>query len=381
MEKIFETRMCDLLHQYLKISPEINLAIAEVVTSSAYINGPKVQEFSDHLAGWLNVRHVVPCGNGTDALQIALMGLGLQPGDEVVVPAFTYVSSAEVIALLGLTPVLADVDPHTFNMNADHLRAALSERTRAVIPVHLFGQSCEMGPILETAREHGLYVIEDNAQAMGALCRLPDGSERHTGTMGTVGCTSFFPTKNLGCFGDGGAMTTDDDELAVRLKMIANHGQQVKYHHSVIGCNSRLDTLQAAILDVKLRYLSDYNRARREAAYRYNEMLQGLDWVLELPQEAPWSSHVYHQYTLKVRAGATEREALRRHLQERGVPTMVYYPLPLQDQEAFRGRCRLSGPLSVSRELADQVLSLPMHTELCAEEQAEIAAALRSFYK
>ena len=368
-------QMVDLHGQYMKIKAEIDAAIAEVIDSSAFINGPVVGRFASALAQYTGARHVIPCGNGTDALQIALMALGLKPGDEVIVPAFTYVASAEVIALLGLRPVMVDVDRDTFNTDIRFIEKAITPRTRAIIPVHLFGQSCDMAPILDLAAAHGLYVVEDNAQSLGAVYTFPDGSHRHTGTLGHIGCTSFFPSKNLGCYGDGGALFTDDDTMAERIRMTANHGQKVKYHHDIIGCNSRLDTIQAAVLEVKLRHLDGYCEARRTAAHRYNEMLQGVDGI-ELPVEVHYSTHVYHQYTLKVADG--RRDALKEFLASKGIPSMIYYPLPLHRQKAYA----YDGVgLKIAEALADSVLSLPMHTELSVEAQERIAGAVAGFFK
>ena len=375
MQEQQKIQMVDLHGQYMKIKAEIDAAVAEVIDSSAFINGPAVGRFASALAQYTGAAHVIPCGNGTDALQIALMALGLKPGDEVIVPAFTYVASAEVIALLGLRPVLVDVDRETFNTDIRFIERALTPRTRAVIPVHLFGQSCDMAPILDFAAAHGLYVVEDNAQSLGAVYTFPDGRCRHTGTLGHIGCTSFFPSKNLGCYGDGGALFTDDPALAERIRMTANHGQKVKYHHDIVGCNSRLDTLQAAVLEVKLRHLDEYCSARREAAARYRSLLGGVD-ALELPAEAPFSSHVYHQYTLKIRGGL--RDALKDFLASRGIPSMVYYPLPLHRQKAYAGDGR---GLKFAEELADSVLSLPMHTELDGQVQEMIAETVREFFK
>lgn len=370
-------QMVDLQGQYRKIKDEIDAGIKDVIDSAAFINGMQVKEFPRHLETYTGAKHVIPCANGTDALQIALMALGLRPGDEVIVPAFTYVASAEVIGLLGLTPVLVDVDPVSFNVTAENLRQALSPRARAVIPVHLFGQSCDMEPILRFARENNLFVVEDNAQAIGAVYSFSDGVKRQTGTMGHIGCTSFFPSKNLGGYGDGGALMTNDDELAERARMIANHGQRVKYHHQVIGCNSRLDTIQAAILDVKLKHLDEYNAARREAARYYTSHLKAERGII-VPEEMPFSTHVYHQYTLKVLDG--ERDALKQYLEEAGIPAMIYYPLPLQEQEAFISISRVTGDLSVSGELANSVLSLPMHTELTREQQDRVVDKIKEFY-
>lgn len=370
-------QMVDLKGQYEKIREEVDAEIRQVLDSTAFINGPKVKEFAAHLAAYCGVKHVIPCGNGTDALQIALMALGLQPGDEVIVPAFTYVASAEVIGLLGFTPVMVDVDRNSFNVTVDNLRRALTERTKAIIPVHLFGQSCDMAPILDFAREHGLYVVEDNAQAIGAMYTFPDGTKKQTGTMGHIGCTSFFPSKNLGCYGDGGALMTDDDELAERIRMIANHGQKVKYHHTVLGCNSRLDTLQAAVLDVKLKHLDEYGAARYQAAQYYTEHLRGVAGI-ETPAEMPYSTHVYHQYTLKVSGG--KRDELKKYLEEGGIPAMIYYPLPLQQQEAFKPITRAAEQLEIAEELAASVLSLPIHTEMTHEQQELVIERIKSFY-
>ncbi len=374
-------QMVDLKGQYLKIKPEVDAAIQGVIDSTAFIGGPAVKEFARQLGDYLGGCHVIPCANGTDALQIALMALDLRPGDEVIVPAFTYVASAEVIGLLGLTPVMVDVDPDTFNLDPATLAAALSPKTRAIIPVHLFGQSCDMEPVLDFARAHGLFVVEDNAQALGSDYRFSDGRKARTGTLGTIGCTSFFPSKNLGCYGDGGAIFTWDDALAERLRMIANHGQQVKYYHRVIGCNSRLDTLQAAILQVKLRHLDEYASARRAAAAFYTQRLKALDpegRFFLTPVEDPRSTHVYHQYTLRVRGG--KRDALKESLAAQGIPSMIYYPLPLQDQEAFKSITRAVGKLENARACAASVLSLPIHTEMTQEMQEEVVRAIAFYF-
>ena len=375
-----EIRMCDLLHPYLDIHEEIHAAMAEVMTATSFINGPQVKAFAEHLAAYIGVARVVPCGNGTDALQIALMALDLQPGDEVIVPAFTYVASAEVIALLGLVPVLVDVDPDTFLLDVSALEAARSDKTRAIIPVHLFGQSCPMDAILDFASKHNLYVIEDNAQALGSHYQQADGKWAATGTLGHIGCTSFFPTKNLGCFGDGGAMMTHLPELGDRLHRIANHGQRIKYRHDEIGCNSRLDTLQAAILDVKLKYLDAYNAARQQAAARYDAALSSLSDCIKIPVKRPDSTHVYHQYTLQVLGGVAVRDALKAYLQEQGIPTMIYYPLPLHRQPAFENRCRCVGDLPEATRLAESVLSLPMHPALTEAQQTYIAEKVVAFF-
>lgn len=370
-------QMVDLHGQYLKIKPEVDKGIQEVIDSCAFINGPQVKEFGKELAQYSGSKHVITCANGTDALQIALMSLGLKPRDEVIVPAFTYVASAEVIGLLGLTPVMVDVDPKTFNVTAENIRKAITPKTKAIIPVHLFGQSCDMGPILAIAKEHGLYVIEDNAQAIGAVYTFKDGTKKHTGTMGTIGCTSFFPSKNLGCYGDGGAIFTDDDELAEKLHMIANHGQRIKYHHSVIGCNSRLDTIQAVILRAKLPHLDEYCKARKAAADYYTAALKDLKGI-ETPEELASSTHVYHQYTLKVADG--RRDELKEFLTSKGIPAMIYYPLPLQKQDAFKSITRAAESLANAETLADSVLSLPVHTELTHEQQDKVIAAVKEFF-
>ena len=369
-------KMVDLKRQYLAIKPEMDAAMQQVLESTSFIGGPVVERFAGQLSQYLGDCHVVTCANGTDALQLALMALGLQRGDEVIVPAFTYVASAEAVALLGLTPVLVDIDPRTFNLTAETIRQGLSPRTKAVIPVHLFGQSCDMEPILQLAREYNLFVIEDNAQAIGAEYTFSDGHTAKTGTMGDIGCTSFFPSKNLGCYGDGGALTTADPQLAERLRMLANHGQRVKYHHAVIGCNSRLDALQAAVLEVKLRHLEAYNEARRAAARYYTEHLQqvaGVDCPAEL-----CGKHVFHQYTLTVHDG--RRDALKDYLAEQRIPSMIYYPLPLQQQEAFKGIAHRVGSLDNATRCAESVLSIPMHTELAEQELEFIVNNIRDFF-
>lgn len=366
----------------MKIKQEVDAAIQEVVDSAAFINGPAVQEFAQNLSNYMGGCHIITCANGTDALQIALMTLGLKPGDEVIVPAFTFVASAEVIGLLGLTPVMVDVDYETFNVTVDNIKKGLTEKTKAIIPVHLFGQSCDMEPIMAFAQEHGLYVVEDNAQALGAVYTFSDGSQGKTGTMGTIGCTSFFPSKNLGCYGDGGAIFCNDDYLAEKLRMIANHGQKVKYHHSIIGCNSRLDSVQAAVLNIKLSHLDEYGQARGEAACYYTEKLKDFDPqqnLLVTPKELEKSTHVYHQYTIKVKNG--RRDALKQYLAGKGIPSMIYYPLPLQEQEAFKPIARAAEELIVAKELANSVLSLPIHTEMTRKMQDMVIESVIDFYK
>ena len=371
-------QMVDLQTQYQTLQEEIDGAVLEVIRSGAFINGPAVQDFRAGLEGYLRCGHVIPCANGTDALQIALMALGLQPGDEVIVPAFTYVASAEVIALLGLSPVMVDVDPFTFNVTAELIEPAITERTRAVIPVHLFGQSCDMEPIRDLAARHGLRIVEDNAQAIGAEYTFVDGSVRRTGTLGDIGCTSFYPSKNLGAYGDGGAINTDDEALAVTLRKVANHGQHRRYYHDVVGVNSRLDSVQAAILNCKLPHLDSYNAARGRAADFYDRQLQDLPGLLT-PARLPASTHVFHQYTLRI--DGDRRDALQSHLQRAGIPSMVYYPVPLYAQEAFRGTAaNRIDYLPVTERLCKEVISLPMHSELDDDTLGYICATVRSFF-
>lgn len=369
-----EIRMVDLNRQYLRLKEEIDAAVSAVVQSGMFINGPQVKRFADRLAGYLEVPFVIPCGNGTDALQIALMALDLQPGDEVILPAFTYVAAAEAVALLGLTPVLVDVDPDTFNLDPQKIEEAISRDTKAIIAVHLFGQVCDMEAVLRIAKTYRLYVIEDNAQSIGAEYTFSDGRIKKSGTIGHIGTTSFFPSKPLACYGDGGALITSDARLAERIRMLANHGQVQKYHHVQVGCNSRLDTLQAAILEVKLRYITEFAEARREVARRYDEVLSDNREILK-PGCTAFSSHVYHQYTLRI--GKGKRNELQAYLKEKGIPSMVYYPLALQDQEAYKWRVRIRGSLKNAVGLARSVLSLPIHTEMLEDEIHYISDTIR----
>lgn len=368
--------MLDLKGQYKKIKRDVDRSIQEVIDSAAFINGPVVHEFEDNLAGYLGCSHVIACANGTDALQIAMMSLGLECGDEVIVPAFTYAATAEVVGLLGLVPVMVDVDRDTFNIRAQDIERVITPRTRAIVPVHLFGQAAPMEEIMEIASKHGLYVVEDDAQALGAEYKFSDGTVKKLGTIGDIGCTSFFPTKNLGCYGDGGALFTSSEELARRIRMVTDHGQSVKYYHDIIGCNSRLDSLQAAILNVKLKMLDGYSDARRAAAQRYRDFLGGCD-KLVMPFEADYSTHVYHQFTIKVLSGRNE---LKSYLANKGIASMIYYPLSLNNQKAFSSISRIDVPLENSEKLAQEVLSLPMHTELDEEIQKSICEAILSFY-
>lgn len=371
-------QMVDLKAQYVAMQDEVDAAVLDVIRSGAFINGPAVKTFQAGLEGYLGAKHVIPCANGTDALQIALMALGLEPGDEVIVPAFTYVASAEVIALLGLSPVMVDVDPRTFNVRAEDIAAAITPKTKAIIPVHLFGQSCDMEPIIALANEHSLHVVEDNAQAIGAEYTFADGRTARTGTIGDIGCTSFYPSKNLGAYGDGGAINTSSDELADELRKVANHGQSRRYYHDVVGCNSRLDSIQAAVLNCKLPRLDGYCDRRRQAADYYDANLQGITGLLT-PARQPNSTHVFHQYTLRVDGG--RRDALQQHLSAAGVPSMVYYPVALYDQEAFRGTdANDIDFLPVTDLLCKEVISLPMHSEFDEETLAYIVATVRSFF-
>lgn len=372
-------QMVDLKGQYLKIKNEVDSAIQQVIDSTAFINGPQVKQFADNLQQYLSAKHVIPCANGTDALQIALMALGLQPGDEVIVPCFTYAATAEVIALLQLKPVMTEVDPETFNLTAEILEKAITPRTKAVVPVHLFGQCVDMEPILEVAKKHNLFVIEDTAQAIGADYTFSDGTVKKAGTMGHIGCTSFFPSKNLGCYGDGGALFTNDDELNTKIKMIANHGQAVKYYHEVVGVNSRLDTLQAVILDIKLKHLDEYAQARNGVAAAYDNAFGKLDWI-QIPAREKNSTHVFHQYTLKLK-DPSDRDKLKAHLEAKKVPAMVYYPVALHLQNAFKTPEYGKGDFPVSETLCSQVISLPIHTEMTQEQLNYITEAVLSFKK
>ncbi|MDP5076041.1 MAG: DegT/DnrJ/EryC1/StrS family aminotransferase, partial [Flavobacteriales bacterium] len=338
---------------------------------------PEVKNFQAELETYLGVKHVIPCANGTDALQVAMMALDLKPGDEVIVPTFTYVATAEVIALLQLTPVLVDVHPETFMIDPAAVEAAITSKTKAIVPVHLFGQGADMNAIMDIARRHNLFVIEDAAQALGASYQLSNGESAALGTIGDIGCTSFFPSKNLGCYGDGGALFTNNDELAANLRMIANHGQKVRYYHDVIGVNSRLDTMQAAILDIKLKHLNRYAKSRRTVADYYDKALVGSEGLMT-PNRIATGTHVFHQYTLRVLNG--KRDALRSHLEERGVPSMIYYPLPLHFQKAFENDRYPKGSMPISERLSSEVLSLPIHTEMTSEELEFIVDNVKSFF-
>lgn len=370
--------MVDLGRQLKPIKPEIDTAIQGVLNATNFIQGQPVRTFEANLAKWVGSKHVVSCANGTDALQLALMALGLKAGDEVIVPTFTYVATAEVIALLGLRPILVDVHQDSFNIDVKSASHLISERTKAIVPVHLYGQCADMEVIMSFAKEHNLYVVEDTAQAIGAEVTFSDGSRKMAGTIGHIGTTSFFPSKNLGCFGDGGAIFTNDDRLAKELKIIANHGQRVKYYHDVIGVNSRLDTLQAAILDVKLKHLGSYCEARQAAAAFYDGALSEIE-QLSIPIRSNFSTHVFHQYTIKI-APNYSRDGLKHYLAENDIPSMIYYPVPLHEQKAYREFIDRELEFPVSSSLCDQVLSLPMHTELKSEEHDYIVYHIKKFF-
>jgi len=364
-------RMVDLHTQYERIKAEVDAAMARVLESTAFIKGPEVEQFEQELGAVVGAQ-VISCANGTDALQIAMMALGFQPGDEVILPVHTYVATAEVMALLRLKPVFVDVDPRSFTIDARQIEKAITPKTVAIVPVHLYGQCADMEPILAIAAKHHLQVIEDAAQALGATYTFSNGEKRQAGTMGTIGTTSFFPSKNLGCFGDGGALFTRDAALAERLRMIANHGQRIKYHHDIIGINSRLDTLQAAILRVKLKYLSGYTRSRLEVANYYDQHLDNGRVVV--PHRSENSSHVFHQYTIRTE----RRDQLKKHLEKLQIPTMIYYPVPLHLQKAYRQPEYPEGCFPVTEELSRSVISLPIHTEMTSEQLAYICQAINT---
>lgn len=369
-------RMVDLKTQYEKIKPEVDAAIHEVLDSTAFINGPAVQRFQKNLEQYLGVKHVIPCANGTDALQVSMMALDLKPGDEVITVSFTFVATVEVIALLKLTPILVDVEPGTFNMDIAALKKAITPKTKAIVPVHLFGQCANMEEIMEIAREHDLYVIEDACQSIGSDYIFSDGSRKKSGAIGHIGTTSFFPSKNLGCYGDGGAVFTDDDDLATRLRYIVNHGMWVRYYHDEIGVNSRLDSIQAAILDIKLKHLDDYAAARIKAADAYDRAFSNHP-KLQVPVRSPKSTHVFHQYTLVTKD--IDRDKLLEHLQSKNIPCAIYYPVPLHMQKAYRSDRYREGDLPVTEHLSRTVISLPMHTELDGEQIGHIAKEVLEF--
>ncbi len=369
--------MVDLQTQYQRLRPEIDEAMSEVVAQTAFINGPAVKTFQAHLETYLNVKHVIPCANGTDALQVALMALGLKEGDEVITSTFTFIATVEVIALLGLKPVLVDVDPDTFTLIPEAVEQAITSQTKAIIPVHLFGQGANMNQLMAIAQKYELKVVEDTAQAIGSNYHYNNTTQK-LGTIGDIGSTSFFPSKNLGCFGDGGACFTNNDELAAQMRMIVNHGSRKKYFHKIIGVNSRLDTLQAAILNVKLQHLDDFNSRRQKAADYYDGAFRGHRSI-QIPVRMPDSDHTFHQYTLRVKDG--KRDDLQNYLKEKGIPSMVYYPVPLHQQEAFEPFMEEAPILPNAELLSKEVLSLPMHTELSNTQLTCITDAILAFFE
>lgn len=369
-------QMVDLKQQYLNIKNEVDAAIAGVLDSSIFIGGPQVNDFSKKLSEYLGVKHVIPCANGTDALQISMMALGLEPGDEVITPSFTYVATTEVIALLKLKPVFVEVDTQTFCIDPEAIKKAITPKTKAIVPVHLYGHAAKMEEIMAIAKEHNLFVIEDNAQAIGGDYTFKDGTTKKTGSIGTIGCTSFFPSKNLGCYGDGGAMFTDDDVLAEKLKMIANHGQKTRYYHDIVGCNSRLDALQAAILNIKLPLLDNYIDARRKAADFYDKAFAGNNKI-HTPYRADYCKHVFHQYTLILEN--VDRDALSAFLTENNIPNMIYYPVPAHRQKMFASFGGADYNLEKTDWLTNRVISLPIHTELDEEQQSLITNKVLEF--
>jgi dTDP-4-amino-4,6-dideoxygalactose transaminase len=371
-------QMVDTKTQYLAIKEEVDAAIHEVLDSAAYINGKAVKDFAQHLATYLDVQHVIPCANGTDALQIAMMALGLQPGDEVITPSFTYIATTEVVALLNLKPVFVDVDPVTYCMDIESLKKAITPKTKAIVPVHLYGQAAPMEEILAIAKQHNIYVIEDNAQAIGCDYTFSDGTKKKTGTMGHIGATSFYPSKNLGAFGDGGALFTNDAVLANKMSMIANHGQSERYYHDVVGCNSRLDSIQAAILNIKLKHLNKYNAARQEVAAYYSKGFAAIEQIIT-PATASYTTHVFHQYTMQLKN--VDREKFIAHLSAKDIPCMIYYPVPGHLQKMFGEQNKTTWDLPVTDSLTPCVCSLPIHTEMDQEQLAYIVEGVQSFFK
>lgn len=374
MKKI---EMVDLKGQYEHIKEQVNQSIIETIESTMFINGPRVKGFQNHLEKYLGAKHVIPCANGTDALQIALMSLGLKPGDEVITTDFTFASTVEVISLLRLTPILVDVDPKTFNIDIPSIEKAIGPKTKAIIPVHLFGQAADMEEILAVAKENKLYVVEDNAQSLGADYTFADGNKKKTGTLGHIGTTSFFPSKNLGAYGDGGAIFTNDDDLAHIIRGMVNHGMYIRYQHDVVGVNSRLDSLQAAILDIKLKKLDFYNDSRKVAAQKYNKRLIDCQKLITPYRKGDQDTHVYHQYTLKIING--KRDSLVKHLSDKGIPCGIYYPIPLHSQKAYASELYKSDDFKVTLEIVNQVISLPMHTELTDDQIDFITDTIKSF--
>ena len=371
-------QMVDLMGQYRKIKDQIDKNLIDCIESGRLVNGPIVSDFCNNLSKYLDVKNVIPCANGTDAIQIAFMALGLKPGDEIICPSWTYIATAEAAAILGLKPVMCDVDPDTFNVSSKYIEPLITKKTKAIVPVHLYGQSCEMEGIMNLAKKYDLKIVEDNAQAIGSIFTFSGGEKKYAGTIGDIGTTSFYPAKNLGCYGDGGAIFTNNDGLAEKIRMIVNHGENKKYHHKYIGCNSRLDSIQAVILNIKLKYLDDYNSTRRIMANNYNMAFKNIN-NLQTPIEIDNSTHVYHQYTLKVLNG--KRNELKEYLQSKGIPTMIYYPIPLYKQEAFSKYVDDGYYLKNTEELSQNVLSLPIHTEIENSHQDYIINEVVNFFK
>ena len=370
-------QMVDTKTQYLAIKEQVDAAIHEVLDSAAYINGKAVKDFAQHLGSYLGIEHVIPCANGTDALQIAMMALDLQPGDEVITPSFTYIATTEVVALLKLKPVFVDVDPVTYCMDIESLKKAITPKTKAIVPVHLYGQAAPMEEIMAIAKEHNIYVIEDNAQAIGCDYTFSDGTKKKTGTIGHIGATSFYPSKNLGAFGDGGALFTNDKALANKMAMIANHGQSERYYHDVVGCNSRLDSIQAAILDIKLAHLDEYSKARQTVAKYYSDAFASIDQIIT-PAIGKHTTHVYHQYTMQLKG--VDREKFIAHLAAKDIPCMIYYPVPGHLQKMFGDQNNQHWNLPVTDQLTPCVCSLPIHTEMDAEQLSYIVEVVKSFF-
>jgi len=371
-------QMVDLMGQYRKIKDQIDKDLIDCIESGRLVNGPIVSDFCNNLSKYLDVQHVIPCANGTDAIQIAFMALDLKPGDEIICPSWTYIATAEAAAILGIKPVMCDVDPDTFNVSSKYIEPLITEKTKVIVPVHLYGQSCEMEGIINLAKKYNLKIVEDNAQAIGSKYTFSNGVKKHAGTIGDIGTTSFYPAKNLGCYGDGGAIFTNNDKLAKKIRMIVNHGQNKRYYHKVIGCNSRLDSLQAVILNIKLKYLDDYNSIRRIMADNYNKAFQNIN-NLQTPVEIDNSTHVYHQYTLKVLN--EKRNELKEYLHKNGIPTMIYYPVPLYKQEAFKDYVPNNYYLENTEELSKNVISLPIHTEIENSSQDFIIEKVLNFFK
>jgi dTDP-4-amino-4,6-dideoxygalactose transaminase len=369
-------QMVDLKSQYNKIKEEVDNAVLNVIESTQYINGPEVKDFQKELEDYMGVKHVIPCANGTDALQISMMALDLKPGDEVITSDFTYVATAEIIALLKLKPVLVDVNPDTYDINIEAIERSITSKTKAIVPVHLFGQSSNMEAIMDLAKKYNLHVVEDTAQAIGCEYTFKDGSKQKVGTIGSIGCTSFFPSKNLGCYGDGGAIFTNNDDLALKLRQIANHGQSRQYIHDIVGVNSRLDSIQAAILRIKLRHLDSYNAKRSETADFYDKVFKNQTKV-KIPARVPYSNHVFHQYTLQL--NGVDRDKMREFLLKKGVPAMIYYPIPLHLQEAYKDPRYKAGDFPVTEKLCDVVISLPMQTELDNKQLEYITNTVLTF--